>query len=662
MTAAAQARPGDPAITRDLVHLLQANNRGADAQAYLDKLAENPHLPLQFRYWLVQTYADQGANDKAIALLEKDEPAGSSAERDRVLARLYRRVGRGQEAARLYTGLLDKPIADAAFWDEAADFFAARHDMPTANKFMTKLGQLKLHPGELELNRGQFAEKWLTVDDALKEFRQAVKLAPQVAATWGSLGGFQMRQRHFTEAVSAADEGLKVAPGNPALQALRSHASSLSGLGDVAEFQPLIEVLCRTPQDPGATEMLAAIVASHNGRLPPATTAQKLREVADRYPQNLLLQLQVIQSLQAAGQTDAALDVARKSATAYPNRPEPQARLTSIYVETGDWARAEQAALLWRKNSPDQPMAANLALARIYLQESKKDPAGAIRVLTPYVSGPSHTQNPTALELYAKALVLVDRTSEAANLLKPLANNSAEWRAKWLELATSQKDAAAASKWIAEMAPSIPDDRLPERFALAHAWYAVGMQFESSEAFESASHVLEPLLAEGKETPNAWMLAGEIASARSDYAGAEKAYRQAIRLDPNSPMALNDLAYVLWMEGQDQKLAEARTFAESAIAAKPQTASFYDTLARIESRAGDQKSAAQNFRNALAKDPNSLEAKIGLADLLARNPATRKQAKELLAQIQATVDASPRLPSVLKKQYQNARDAVASSL
>jgi predicted Zn-dependent protease len=265
------------------------------------------------------------------------------------------------------------------------------------------------------------------------------------------------------------------------------------------------------------------------------------------------------------------------------------------------------------------------------------------------------------VQLYAKALVLVDRASEAASLLKPLVQDSAVWRATWLDLAPLQKDAAAGAKWINDMVPSIPEGAPAEHFALANAWYTVGVRFDSSEALESASHALQPLLTERKDSLDAWMLSGQVSIARSDFPAAEKAYRQVLKMDAQ-PEVMNDLAYVLWSEGQDSNLAEARKLAESAVAAKPQSASFYDTLARIEARSGDPKGAAQNFRNALSKDPNSLEAKIGLADLLARDPATRKQAKELLSQIQGTIDSNRRLPSALKKQYQSACDAVATSL
>ena len=69
LTSAADAHESDPEITRELVRLLVASNRNADAQAYLDKLAGSRHLAPAVRQWLASAYADRGNNDKALAVL-----------------------------------------------------------------------------------------------------------------------------------------------------------------------------------------------------------------------------------------------------------------------------------------------------------------------------------------------------------------------------------------------------------------------------------------------------------------------------------------------------------------------------------------------------------------------------------------------------------------
>ncbi|MDB5290103.1 MAG: tetratricopeptide repeat protein, partial [Phycisphaerales bacterium] len=171
----------------------------------------------------------------------------------------------------------------------------------------------------------------------------------------------------------------------------------------------------------------------------------------------------------------------------------------------------------------------------------------------------------------------------------------------------------------------------------------------------------KPLIAKSDAKPQVWLLAAVAAQAQGDYPAAEEAFRHVLRANPQSPDSQNDLAYALWLKGRAEDLAEARKLAEAAVAAQPMNASFYDTLARVQAKSGDRKSAIGSFRAALEKDPNSLEAMIGMADLLLQEPGRRDEAKDLVAQIKRLMEASPPLSAVLRQQYQSVRDAVAGS-
>ena len=186
--------------------------------------------------------------------------------------------------------------------------------------------------------------------------------------------------------VAVAAEGLHALPENPTLKAFQSAAQTLAGVGNTQEFVTLIDALCRNPQNPGAVEMLAVIAPDASSNLAPVARAEKLRRIADHYPQDLALQIQAARSYVGVGRNDLATEIARHAADANPHRADPQRLLAGLYASSGQWARAEQAALLWRQLAPDQAIGANLALAEIYLQQPKKDAAAVIRLLAPYVS------------------------------------------------------------------------------------------------------------------------------------------------------------------------------------------------------------------------------------------------------------------------------------
>jgi tetratricopeptide (TPR) repeat protein len=665
LTAAADLVPDDAGITQELVRLLLAGNKSTDAIAYLDRLAKSPKLSPSARLWLARTYADQGFNEKAIAVIgEEDTPAGGSTpQRDAVLAGLYRRTGRLDDAAALYKGLLDKTIPDATVWGDAADFFASQNDLAQAEQCLGKLKDVPLSPGGAELIRAQFAERWKGDDEALKEYQAATKASPASESTWGSLSGFHLRRLQFPEAAAAAATGLRTVPASNRLKAIEDEASRLAAFGNRGDLQPLADALSRDPLDPAAGEMLRVLSAARAANLPLDATTEKLREVADKNPSFLPLQTQVVRNYILAGQYDKAIEIARRAAQSSPNDPEPQRLLTGIYFSSGEWSKAAEAARLWRQRAPSQSMQADLMLAQIYLRQPHKDGPAAVSLLEPYAKAQVPAEKKEIpVRLYARALMLSNREPEAAELLKPMLAGSSTWRVAWLDLTDAgHKDADAASAWIAQVAPLTSRDSVEEQYALAKAWCLVGTQLDSPKALDSARDVIKPLVARSDAKPQVWLLAAVTAQAQGDFAAAEEAFRHVIRANPQSPEAQNDLAYVLWLKGRTEDLPEARKLAEAAVAAQPMNASFYDTLARIQAKTGDRKSAIGSFRAALERDPNSLEAMIGIADLLLQEPGKRDEAKDLVAQIKRLMDASPPLSAVLRQQYQTVRDAIAGS-
>src|SRR5665213_1971540 len=663
LTAASEARPGDPAITAELVRLLIASQRNSDALFYLDKLARNPALTSDARHAVAATYIEQGYDDKAISLLSSEKTQGAAAvERDWMLARLYRRGAKPDAAAALYKSLLDTRAADPRMWADGADFFASRKDMGTAQMFLAKLAQIPMKPGALDLLRGRFAERWTSHLDAANHYQAATRQAPREEGAWTALAGFHLRRGQFTEAAADAAAGLVELPSSKALRALQSEVGTLATLENSPDFQPLADLISHNPLHAGGAEMLAAVAEAQSQKLPAQALAAKAGAVAEKYPNDLAIQTQAADLFILSGQYGPAAAIARRAAQSSPASPEPHQLLTGIYLNSGEWSKAEEEALLWRQRAVERPYAPDLALARIFLKEPKRQPAGALRLLLPYVSGPDAAQSRRpAVELYARALIMEGRSADAAELLKPLALKSREWRIAWLELASEQKAYDDASAWINQLVALSPPESGPERYQLANAWYNVGVQFGAAKALESARPLVDALLKASDCPPETWLLKALVSQAQGDFLAAEKAYRQVLATNPKSADAENDLAYLLWLKGRAEDLPEARKRAELAVAARPDVASYYDTLARIQARSGDHAAAADNFRTALTKDPNSLEAMIGLADLLSKDPKGREQAKDLFERIQRLVQSNPPLSPALRQQFQVVRDALAGT-
>lgn len=152
------------------------------------------------------------------------------------------------------------------------------------------------------------------------------------------------------------------------------------------------------------------------------------------------------------------------------------------------------------------------------------------------------------------------------------------------------------------------------------------------EAF--SNNELRDWLAKHPDSIPALSLASRRASAKLDYAAAARYLEAVIKLEPNNPIALNDLA---WAYAQARN-PEALATAQKANALAPENSQVLDTLAEAQALAGQKKEAIASLRLALALDPVNAVAKVHLAELLLE-AGEKKEAASLLEKAdQRTLD------------------------
>ena len=118
---------------------------------------------------------------------------------------------------------------------------------------------------------------------------------------------------------------------------------------------------------------------------------------------------------------------------------------------------------------------------------------------------------------------------------------------------------------------------------------------------------------------------GDVALARKDYASAEKNYAAVVRLQPNSALAYNNLAWV------SAKLSKegAIGFAEKANALAPDQPAIMDTLALLLSEKGEYAKALALQNKVLALQPQNPVFKLNLAKIHVKGGAKEQARKEL---------------------------------
>jgi tetratricopeptide (TPR) repeat protein len=144
---------------------------------------------------------------------------------------------------------------------------------------------------------------------------------------------------------------------------------------------------------------------------------------------------------------------------------------------------------------------------------------------------------------------------------------------------------------------------------------------------------LNPGLAEAHEVK------GRILFQNSDLAGAEKAFREAIALDPNS---FDSLLFLGTLMRQQSRLEDARTDLERALRIRPNDVRARYQYAVLES-AEEKDDSAVKILEALVKDlPGFTEAHRSLSTAYFRvgRPADGKREREIAERLDAATQAS----------------------
>lgn len=121
---------------------------------------------------------------------------------------------------------------------------------------------------------------------------------------------------------------------------------------------------------------------------------------------------------------------------------------------------------------------------------------------------------------------------------------------------------------------------------------------------------------------------GSLQIRRGDLLLAENSFRKSIA-KTRMPMALNDLAWLLHLRGQN---AEAETFVREALEANPKQAAAHDTLGVILMKTGRASEAEKSFRAAMALNSADMTVHIHLAEALVQLKQ-REKARQIVTSV-----------------------------
>ncbi len=311
------------------------------------------------------------------------------------------------------------------------------------------------------------------------------------------------------------------------------------------------------------------------------------------------------------GKVEEAVELSRRAVSRFPAQPEPARWATELLGRAGRWDEALVEAQEWRRRTLQDPLPADVMIARILLEVDR--PKDAVDQLQPHAQRISVQQfrHPDRMSTWLQALMGAGRRDLASSLAMPLLDADAEWRSQWLVISDSLPDEAAYE--ALQMLSSVPVSDPQEKLQIGVAWYKLGLRTDRAEHFARADQFAADAMESPAVRENTLILRGAIAEGRGDLSAAESWYRKVLETTPQQDIALNNLAFALHRQGRSD---EALPLIERTLRRRPNDPNVLDTYGNVLLGIGRLKDAAAALNQALAQRPADPAINLSLARVL----------------------------------------------
>lgn len=642
LSLAVKLDPGNVPVALQLASLLQSHGDFDRVQQELGNISDRLQSSDQ-RHQAALLLARQGNLDKAIALLEDGQKSGDPP--DLLLAALYARRQQFDKADAIIQKLMAKPDLDTIRF--AASLYVSQGRRGDAEAALARLDSLDLAPGVQDATYAAYALQTRDLNEAIRRFQLATQKAPTNPSFWQSLAACQVTAGKATEALATLDEATRVLPADPGFAVMKKQAALFSAAASDPTLRPVALMILRDPKQADTSFDLLHILIEGRRALDNEHLAGQLQQFAERHPESLQAQLQLIQVYVDMGRKGDALTAAQRAMTAFPTDPLPARVAVQVAAAGQRWQDMISAADALKKRSPNESAAADLATIRAQL--GMRQFSAVLTQLQPYVTDikADPQKTPDLTEAYCIALLNTGGADDAMTLLWPLAQKSPDWRVRMAQTALESTDHDTAAQWLDRVATIVPADAVGEQVMLAESYDRLATTTGSSQLGERATRIYAQVIGDPKAGAVALAAAGFRAESHGDLKSAEALYRRAIKADASLFVAKNNLAMLLARNGGD--LTEAERLASEAVTTQPRVAGVRDTLAFVQAKVHNFKAAADSERAAIEIDPDNVAWRVRQARYLLDGGDPVRAAESLKALDSARLDVRKAPPDVQKE-------------
>ena len=394
---------------------------------------------------------------------------------------------------------------------------------------------------------------------------------------------------------------------------------------DYATAQKVVtELMKKNAKDPEVAG-LNGIVLLNNGKASDAVNA--LMDATKNFPKDAFLQYWLGRAALSKGDSDLAEKSLRQAADLNPSRLDAEEELARIAAQRGDMNLLSDVAdktiaaaprfpggYVWRslvevsRNSPDKAEA-DLKTAMSVAPQSPQAylELGKIRF--------TQKRFPEGVALLEQALQHDPNSVEAVRLLVSY-NLYQKQPAKALALLNEQIDKSPKNSGLYDLLAQLQIQNKNLDQAAATAQKAIQLNPNDGEAVVLFAQIQvqrgQVANAVGaweqwsKAHPNdagPYAILGSLEEARGDIGKAETYYKKSLQIQPEQPIAANNLAYRMLENGENADVA--LTLAQTARRAMPNSPKTADTLAWAYYHKGTYAFARDLLEDAVKADPDS---------------------------------------------------------
>ena len=293
--------------------------------------------------------------------------------------------------------------------------------------------------------------------------------------------------------------------------------------------------------------------------------------------------------------TEEAMELLEQVLQRNPNYPEALVNLADIHIMREEWDEAGRL-LTGLVSDPGVSFSNKLEIVQYVLSRYSNDPENKALELT--AAGLIDTlladepDNGMAHAMAAEYYMLSDDGDQSLHHLRRTTDLMPENDAAWRQLVQTYYiegryvEAIEAAQQADEFIPQ-------DAFILFFKGGSYFLQDDYDEAARHLSAAAElPSRAEFRSIIFGTL--GDAYASQDDWDSADTAYEEAITLDPDNDVALNNFAY--YLSERDIRLNEAREMAQRALELSPENAAFLDTMGWIYFKLGDYEQAQKYIR------------------------------------------------------------------